>query len=292
MKKKYSENKISSYQTFRWLMAALIDWSIILFALYLAHQSFLFYILAIIVIGNRIHALFILGHDGAHGLICRPRWLNDALTNIFCFTPFALHIKAYRKFHFTHHKFLGTDKDPELEMKSHGYGSFELPKNNKELLIGFFLDLIGYNTTDMLILSKDFGSYNKSVTFNRTVFYTYFALWWVIFVLILYWLGILYLALPVFLISFATSQFAFFRLRIWTEHYLTTGTWKLNECFFMKFLAWPHGAAYHHEHHENPNIPFYDLKNHKIDIREAWKDIRCHQIQILHKKKRDYKQKL
>lgn len=46
-------------------------------------------VLAVIVIGNRYYALFIIGHDGLHRRLMPSRAMNDALADIFVFGPLA-----------------------------------------------------------------------------------------------------------------------------------------------------------------------------------------------------------
>src|SRR5690349_9604064 len=40
--------------------------------------------LAMLVVGPRYYALFILGHDGMHRRLFRTRWLNDLWNDVFC----------------------------------------------------------------------------------------------------------------------------------------------------------------------------------------------------------------
>jgi fatty acid desaturase len=72
---------------------AVLDWAIIILCFRLAYWSLfetsslilriVTLIPLIVVIAARQHALGILGHDGAHRLICRNRVLNDLLATSY-----------------------------------------------------------------------------------------------------------------------------------------------------------------------------------------------------------------
>ena len=105
---------------FPWLTDAAIDWLVIGGALaddpaYVPH--FYTVLAGILIIGNRQHALAILGHDGTHYTLSRNAALNDFLTNLFCFWPLGLTVSGYRALHYAHHKNTGTENDPELGHK-------------------------------------------------------------------------------------------------------------------------------------------------------------------------------
>lgn len=68
------------------------------------------------VVATRQHALLILLHDAVHGHIARPRWLNDALINVFAGIPALLPVEMYRPLHLLHHRTVGTDQDPERRL--------------------------------------------------------------------------------------------------------------------------------------------------------------------------------
>src|SRR5208282_4423229 len=61
-----------------WLRDAVLDWAVIVGAVTVAHvfSNPLTWLLALLVIGNRQHALAILGHDGTHFTLSHDRRLN------------------------------------------------------------------------------------------------------------------------------------------------------------------------------------------------------------------------
>lgn len=57
---------------------------------------------AVLIIGSRQHALFIIAHDAAHYLLYESRWLNDFVGRL-CATPQGLSMCSYRVIHRMHH---------------------------------------------------------------------------------------------------------------------------------------------------------------------------------------------
>lgn len=92
-----------------WALRFALEWLVILAALSIAAQSSnpLVWWAAALVIGTRQHALSVLGHWAAHGLI--PRWLAPA-----CFAPMGVSTEAFRWSHWAHHRHMGHRGDPEL----------------------------------------------------------------------------------------------------------------------------------------------------------------------------------
>jgi fatty acid desaturase len=58
--------------------------------------------LAVMIIGTRQLGLFILMHDGAHGLLHPNRRINDAAAHWFCSSS----LGEYRPYHLQHHRYV------------------------------------------------------------------------------------------------------------------------------------------------------------------------------------------
>ncbi len=69
------------------------------------------YLLAVMVIGSRQHALMILGHDASHYRYLPTRWQNDLFGNIFLMWPTFASVEGFRKFHGTHHQYTNLPGD-------------------------------------------------------------------------------------------------------------------------------------------------------------------------------------
>src|ERR1051326_898279 len=71
--------------------------------------------LAVLVIGTRQHALFVIAHDAAHYLLYERRWQND-LAGRACATVQGLSMCTYRVIHRLHHNNLYGPLDPDTAL--------------------------------------------------------------------------------------------------------------------------------------------------------------------------------
>jgi fatty acid desaturase len=237
-----------------WLLQVLIDWSaIVLCFIILTHYpTWWLFPICIFIIGTRQHAIAILGHEGAHRLICKNKIINDLLTNIFAFYPLGTSLEDYRDFHFKHHRTVGTDKDPELPLKKLG-NQWEIPLSFKHLLYSV-MDLIGFGIIHIFLIINTV----RPTTIVRAVPIIIFDL---ITGLILYFSGLLWI-LTVWYTALITSFWFVFRLRTWTEHVGTNGTHILKRpSFLARLIFLPHNTWCHWLHHKNPNIPCWQLSS-------------------------------
>jgi fatty acid desaturase len=70
--------------------------------------------LAVLVVGTRQLGLFILMHDGAHGLLHPNRRVNDAVACWLCSSS----LGEYRPYHLQHHRFVQQAEDPDLGLSA------------------------------------------------------------------------------------------------------------------------------------------------------------------------------
>jgi fatty acid desaturase len=236
-----------------WLRDAAVDWSVIVAAMALARawNNPLGYLLAVLVIGNRQHALAILGHDGTHFAAANAKRLNDIMTDVLAFWPIGLTATGYRNLHFRHHKFLNTPEDPELQHRSAKAPQWDLPVTLKRVLTFAAWDMIGYSLTDYLIIVSFSKPEKKREYWLQGAFHLVVAgaacaagLWWAC----LLW----YAALP-------TAFMMFFRLRTWLEHQGSEDTHVLHLTLLERLVLSPHYAWHHYEHHHWPSVPYYHL---------------------------------
>jgi fatty acid desaturase len=232
----------------RWLLAASGDYAIIAVACLIAYfWRWPAYPFSIVLFGIAQHRLALLGHDGAHGLICRNKTLNYWLAQLLCFWPLLYDIKSYRKFHWDHHRHTGEDNlDPEIELK---HNLYHLPKSQLQLYTRFFLDLFGFSIPEFLRVTVYFAKRSNPI-------------WAFSFLLISfalsYYIGHLEFFF-LFLISKPTSFWAVFRLRIYSEHVDIPGTHRIHVSLWQRLLFAPHNTWMHWEHHKHPQVPFWQL---------------------------------
>ena len=146
--------KLQQPASLRWVLACLLNWVVIVGAFY---SSFFFQSLwvdffVILIVGNRQHAIALLGHEGAHYMLSANRGWNDFLTSILAFWPLGINLPGYRKFHFLHHLKVGTASDPELLHKNMKFPDYELPINRYKMALFFIKDLLCLSVYEVLIL--------------------------------------------------------------------------------------------------------------------------------------------
>ncbi|HWB74690.1 MAG TPA: fatty acid desaturase family protein [Nannocystaceae bacterium] len=69
--------------------------------------------IAVVALGTRQHALAVLMHESAHGLLFRTRRLNERVGEWLCAQPIATDVRRYRRHHVRHHAHTGTVRDPD-----------------------------------------------------------------------------------------------------------------------------------------------------------------------------------
>lgn len=235
-----------------WSLSVALNWLTIVATIALAYHvdHIAGYVLAVVIVGTRQHALAVLGHDGAHLHVTRHRTINDAVTSLFCFWPLGVGLHGWRKFHFNHHRNVGTAADPELAVKR------KYPRRwspDTKPWRQFCLDILGFSaleTTMLITLAKPVRV--ADVLGPVTLILSAWAA-------ILFWAD--WRALAIWHIAFATSFFAVFRLRAFTEHVGTTSTHRLSEPpLWKKLLYLPENTWLHWEHHKWPAVPTRLLK--------------------------------
>lgn len=249
----------------RWLFTTLLVWSMIVvvigaaiyFDRYLGYiLSALLYYLAALVIGPMRHAISLLGHEGAHGLISKNKKTNNFLAEIFSFFPSFVRMRQYEKFHKPHHTHLGTEQDGELHHKKVMNENWNLPMTKSWMWKRVLLDLVGMGYKEVLTIIKFVGT-PKNV---KDVLYP--LIWWgVVLGLITYYGGFLSSLKVLFIwnLSMFTSFIAIFRVRMWVEHLGTPGTHCISATWWQEVLFLQINGGFHDVHHRFPRVPFYNL---------------------------------
>lgn len=248
----------------KWITAPLFDWTVIISAITFAayFNTFWSYFIAVFFIGARQHALGLAGHEGTHGAICADIRKGDILAGAFCWWPLAVFADGYRAFHLSHHKHMGTKRDPELNHKAGIFWNWSLPMSKTGMAKMLLFDLTLLNVEETLMIFKIIG-----LPRSRMDIYGPMG-WWITVVTALYFsLGLIVTAkiLVLWNISLLTAFLASFRLRLWTEHLGTDGVYKIKAGFMPRFFFLPHNTWYHFEHHANMRVPFWKLPEMRCD---------------------------
>jgi fatty acid desaturase len=236
-----------------WVTDVVFDWAIIILTLCLCAKlnTPLMYFAALLIIGNRQHALAVLGHEGTHYTLHSNKKLNDLLTNIFCFWPLFLTVDGYRRLHFTHHKNTGTVNDPELLHKKSRAPQWDLPLNKRKVLGYALKDIVGYSIPDFWIILTFSGPRSRKLLVP--VIALHLALITVSSMMGLWW------AMPLWYAALPTTFMMFFRFRLWLEHQGTFDTQRITLTPLQAVILAPHNIWLHWEHHRYPAISYRNL---------------------------------
>jgi fatty acid desaturase len=240
------------------------------------------YVIAVMFIGARQHALIIMGHDASHYRYLPKRWQNEFFANLFLMWPVFASVEGFRKFHSTHHQYTNLPQDGNRHIWYTHDAAGELapdwafPKTRAGLVLlllrrAFFLTGAFWIIRGLVGSSLIPSPYWMVAA--RIVFYlsvvgalTSFGLW---YAFLLYWI-----------VPYCTWHIAIQYMRIICEHSAveseeeeygitrTTIPTLLESIFIL-----PCNVGYHIEHHWYPSVPFYRLPDlHKrLVARESFR---------------------
>lgn len=245
--------KLYTKATWPWIGDVIFDWAMIAasIALFCYYKNPITFLLALIIVGNRQHALVILGHEATHFTVLKNKFLNDLLSNIFNMWIVGISVEGYRILHFQHHKGLGTEADPEIHHKRSRSPQWDLPMAPSKVLKYIGMDLIGFAIPDYYIIV----TYSKPPSWKgilSLILFHSLAIGILIGLNLIWPLIIFYAAIP-------TTFMLFFRLRLWIEHQGSERTNRLHLNWWQAFLLSPHNGWYHWEHHNWAAVPYHRL---------------------------------
>jgi fatty acid desaturase len=244
-------------------------WTLILASL-AAALSFphpLVWVAAILMIGRCQHALAVLMHDAAHFRLFRSRRWNDLVGQWVCAVPIASNLFAYRTVHLRHHKYLLTERDPDLSL------SLPFPCGRASWWRKLFRDATGISALVMrgyLTVDRDTGRMRLSTgnllrrwslpTAARRAL-------GLAGVLALAWAGYLTHFFLLWVVPLLTVYQVILRIRGVLEHAavpdhrdpLRNARTVISKNPLARFFLAPHHVSYHLEHHLYPGVPHYHL---------------------------------
>ena len=217
--------------------------------------------------GISIVFLFTLLHETVHQTPFRTRWVNDTVAKICGFMIF-LPVIWFKYFHLAHHRHTQVPgKDPELEVeKPKSMGTFIWHVSGIPTWVGHFKTIIkntfGYCSADFIPKKVESRIVKESrwlvliytIAFSSAYWFGFSTLFWV-------WIFPLLLGQP------------FLRFYLLAEHglcpYVANALENTRTTFTNRlicFLAW--NMPYHTEHHINPMVPFHNLPDLHVIIRD------------------------
>lgn len=125
MNNKYRNKDLEKINNWHWLVDLLAICFPIFFSIYICIQySLWFYPLALLIISQRQVALVALGHEAMHGLLITNRKWNDILGRYICHYPNLVSFSQYKALHLLHHRYIGTQQDPDFYLYNYYPVSF------------------------------------------------------------------------------------------------------------------------------------------------------------------------
>lgn len=235
------------------------EWVAIGGAIALCHQFWhpALYLVAVLFIGARQHALGILMHDAAHVRLFNHRRLNDAVANLFLAWPILYTMEGYRRNHLAHHVHLNTAEDPNWARKTHI--EWQFPQPARRMAWALLKEALGLNLARRFRVLGEHAQKAGKANVGRFAFYAVVLAivawqgWWAHFGL--YWV-----------VPLATWLQVVLRIREIADHSATDNTHDLNKTRTVTLSGWERvfvaskGINYHIEHHLYPSVPFYRLK--------------------------------
>ena len=205
------------------------------------------YVLTIVWIGSRQHALFLLAHEGAHGLLHPDRRWNERISELFCAWPVLIPFRSYRSIHRLHHRHLNSERDPDwARNRPDRLRNSRGPLDSLSVLLG-----LDGGQSKLLV----FFIVGDSDGLRRLIYYSValavIGLSNGLPLLVYYWL------IPLF-----TWFIASMRLKGTAEHLALpegASSRTLLPRRLEALLIAPNNVGYHAAHHAYPNVPFYNL---------------------------------
>ncbi len=250
----------------RTLIALMTEWLVIIMVMTAALYAniVLGYIVAGVIISTRQHALLMLFHDGVHYLIASNKRINDLVINALAGIPLLIPVHVYRAIHLSHHKYLGTSKDPERLLLYWGQPWNYQPLQGSRLSLQLFGDASGINSLIMIVRYLMMSRYDNKFELPATRTYIELPLMFLCFATVIFvsykiWPDRTVIVLLLWFVPYLTLTQFLQKIRSFTEHTLDESenyTMSWNPGLMGRLSIWPYNINYHREHHAHPRVPW------------------------------------
>lgn len=264
---------LSSWQG---LTPCLFSWIAIFVSITAAEQWPSVYPLAILVIANRIFALFLLSHEAVHVLLTPHRALNDFVGRYLCAFPIGVSFQQWRSKHLLHHRFLGSGLDLDLPIYSELFRTwpsflrlFFSGKVSLILLIYFtpldhILNRFGFKIPYLSALANLTENDRQVIGFGKNDFLGYFLFHSVVAACIVSqgaaWSFFLYWIIPHLFVQFYFPIWSHLQHgAIFNDPQFDRRSRSISSPLWLMPFIMPVNVRFHLEHHLYPFIPHYRL---------------------------------
>jgi fatty acid desaturase len=262
--------ELSVLDPVRAMTATAEEWAGIIAAIALCSYFWhpLLYVIAVVFIGTRQHALLIMGHDASHYRYLPTRWQNELFSNLFLMWPTFASVEGFRKFHGPHHQYTNLPDDGNRHIWNTHDAAGELapdwkfPKTKLGLamvLLRRALFLTGMlwilrGLVGSLLIPSPYWMVLSKIAFygSVAVALTVFGAW---HAFLLYWI-----------VPYCTWHIAAQYTRLICEHSAVESdeeeyaiTRSTVPTRLESILILPRNVGYHLEHHWYPSVPWYRL---------------------------------
>jgi fatty acid desaturase len=239
------------------------EWAVVFATIAIAQKlrNPLAYVLAVLIVGSRQHAMLILMHEAVHFRLFKNKRLNEIVGEVFLAWPCLVSMRAFGKNHLAHHRHLNTAEDPDIKRKRNDpEWRFPMPRSRLNWIMLKQFTGLGFVYLVKVFHSLDKNTDDETTRYKMARFGFYFAI-----AAIIIYAGVFKLFLMYWAVPFLTWLMFIFRIRTMSEHpkvertsaYSTSLEYKLG--LIERMLVTPKYAFYHMEHHSYPSVPFYRL---------------------------------
>lgn len=218
------------------------------------------YLVGIVLIGSRLHAIGILLHECVHYRAFRSHKLNMFVAELLG-SLILTSAEGYREHHLAHHRHLNTLEDPDWVRKM-GQRGFDYPKNNLGVVRSLLFQLSGLGMVRLFLDIRTSTQSKRVSRRNRLLrlcgYIAVLALCGAtgtLGKLALYWLVPMLTTFPML---FYVRSVAEHHGNLAYDHAYTNSRTTI-ACAWERFLFLPHHVGCHLEHHLYPHVPFYRL---------------------------------
>lgn len=252
----------------------------ILFAILLSSYSLYFYPVSLVILANRILCLSLICHEGLHGTLFTKASYNTFFARWLCAYPTWISFSKYRKLHLLHHRGVGNQTfDPDYHLYKQypvSSGSSFLKSVYDLLTFRILMKFVFYYTEIFDIFRSREGIWT-ALKKNRLQgdFVGFVTFYIVVFSLVFYFGVFKYY----FLFSFVPLFFITQPYVLWMgglqhgplqnakEPQLLSRS--IRGSRWLMTLLLPLDINYHAEHHLNPGVPHYWLKDFAAELEKS-----------------------